>query len=136
MSFENNFFKINFDKSNSLLTIIAKNDLPLVDEEFDDLVKSLDVFYQGCEKNKVKFKMWFDLRNLGLLDKKYYLKLIDFFKENEIISQNFLIGTIVLSNNNIINGVINKFLYFYDNKRPIKITNNEEEGVKFLSEQK
>ena len=80
--------------------------------------------------------MWFDLRNLGLLDKKYYLKLIDFFKENEIISQNFLIGTLVLSNNNIINGVINKFLYFYDNKRPIKITNNEEEGVKFLSEQK
>lgn len=136
MSFENNFFKINFDKSNSLLTIIAKNDLPLVDEEFDDLVKSLDVFYQGCEKNKVKFKMWFDLRNLGLLDKKYYLKLIEFFKEKEIISQNFLIGTIVLSNNNIINGVINKFLYFYDNKRPIKITNNEEEGVKFLSEQK
>lgn len=134
MSFENNFIKLSFDKNTKTLTILVKNELPLVKEEFEQLINSLTVFYKGCETSKTRFRLWFDIRNLGILTVEYYKQVIQFFRNNETISENYLIGTIVLSKNNTINTFINKMINLYDNKRPFKITNSEQEGLDFLNQ--
>ena len=134
MSFENNFTKIIYDKNSKTLTISFKSESPLIDKEFQDVIDSMDVFYKGCEKSKNRFKLWFDVRNLGILNIDYYKRIINFFKENELISENYLIGTIIVSNNIIINTIINNILKLHENKRPLQITDSEQNGLDFLNE--
>lgn len=134
MSFENNFIKISFDKKTNILYINFKTAFPLVEKELDEFIDALNVFYLGVEKTKIKFTLWFDTINLGVLPFSYYNKLIEFFKENEKISEDYLFCTIVLSINTLINSIINKFLMIYKNKRPIKITDTKEIALEFLKE--
>ena len=75
MSFENNFTKIIYDKNSKTLAISFKSESPLIDKEFQDVIDSMDVFYKGCEKSKHRFKLWFDVRNLGILNIDYYIRI-------------------------------------------------------------
>ena len=134
MSFENNFIKIFFYKKTNILYINSKTAFPLVEKEFDEFIDALNVFYLGVETTQIKFTLWFDTTNVGVLPFGYYSKLIEFFKKNEKISENYLFCTIVLSINTLINSIINKFLMIYKNKRPIKITDKKEIALDFLKE--
>tara|TARA_B100001123_G_C15127189_1_gene953801 strand:+ start:493 stop:909 length:417 start_codon:yes stop_codon:yes gene_type:complete len=136
MSFENSFFKILFDNDTQILNIIVKAEYPLVEQELNQLIDSLTIFYEACNHINKKFAILFDLRNLGILTIDYYKKFITFFKSHEEISEKCLICSSIICNNYIINNIINRILLFYKNIRPIKIVDNDSDALEFINSNK
>ena len=130
MSFQNDFVDCNI--KNKIFYIHVKKSLPSNDTEFDGLMNHIDNFYKACEQSNVRVGMIIDVRNLGLLDMKYYQAFADYFSSKKEMSKKCLIASCIICDNAIITGLVNTFLKFYNSVRPVRLGSSIETGIKFV----
>lgn len=134
MSFNNDFVECNYINSN--FTIKVKTALPNNDEEWNSFMTHLANFYMACDKGTFKFGLLVDIRNLGMLQMKYYKEFINFFDNNKHITEKHLIATSIVSSNSVLINIINGFLMLYDTVKPLKIVDSEDKAVEFINKNK
>lgn len=135
MSFENEFVKFKFNKSNLYVNIFIKKEQP-EQNEWDDFFNFFKNFYLACDEINQKFILYYDLKNLGILEKNKYDQWLQLFKDFESISLKCLICSAILTNYQPLATMINGILLFYKNTKPVKVFSLKEDADKFIIENK
>ena len=90
MSFENDFVKFDFNTDTLYVNIYIKKAQP-IQGEWDLFIEFFKNFYLACDQLNQKIILYYDLMNLGILEKKQYDEWLELFKNFEEISVKCLI---------------------------------------------
>ena len=135
MSFDNDFLNFNFNKDDFIAKIFIKKEQPVI-EEWNNFFDYFKNFYLACNQINQKFILYYDLKNLGILEKEKYDQWLQLFKDFEEISLKCLICSSIITNSQPLATIINGILIFYKNTKPVKIVTNEEDAQNFINENK
>ena len=135
MSFDNDFVNFNFNKENLFAKIFIKKEQPK-GEEWDTFFDYFRNFYLACDKINQKFILYYDLKNLGILEKRKYEQWLQLFKDFEKISLKCLICSSIITNYQPLATIINGILLFHKNTKPVKIVTNDIDAMNFINEHK
>tara|TARA_Y100000590_G_C15289300_1_gene851868 strand:+ start:81 stop:551 length:471 start_codon:yes stop_codon:yes gene_type:complete len=116
------------------LYIKFKSDSPKR-EEFDKFMEIFKQFYDTVDPQTGKPVKFGTIWNMGPISILPYSWLSEFSKmmhslESKTTVQ--LYGTTIIIQNNLIKNMINMFLKLYDNKKPVLIVPNKQEGQQFI----
>ena len=77
-----------------------------------------------------------DVRELGLIDTKYYQGFANYFSNQKEMSEKCLIASCIICDNSIISSLVNAFLKLYNSVRPVRLENNITSGIQFIENNK
>jgi len=133
MSFQNDFVKFNFNKETLYANIYINKSQP-ENNEWDDFYEYFRNFYLACDKINQKFILYYDLKNLGVLEKNKYDQWLELFKNFESISTKCLVCSAIVTNYQVLATMINGILLFHNNTKPVKVFSSKEDAIKFIQD--
>jgi len=135
MSFENDFVKFDFNTDTLYVNIYIKKAQP-TEVEWNTFIEYFKNFYLACDQLNQKIILYYDLKNVGILEKAQYDEWLELFKNFEEISLKCLICSAILTTYQPLAMMINTLLVFHKNTKPVKVFSDKEESIKFIEENK
>ena len=135
MSFDNDFVKFDYHTDTLYVNIYIKKAQP-IQGEWDLFIEFFKNFYLACDQLNQKIILYYDLMNLGILEKKQYDEWLELFKNFEEISVKCLICSAILTTYEPLAMVINGLLIFHNTSKPVKVFSNREESITFITKNK
>ena len=130
---KNNFFNEKLKKYKDLyfLDIKTLKDFP-TQEEWAEVKKIVDIWFNYCEKKNIKIALLFNLASLSLMYPSFGIDGAKYLKERSSQVKKYIIGTAFIVQNTTVRSLINMVLNLYHFIKPVKLVENKEEGLEFF----
>lgn len=122
------------DNKNYLTVLDIKKKIPS-DEEWDNLLKSISVFYEYCKINNKKFSLLLNFEKIGIISKTKLNKFYDIInKNNKEDGEILLLSVSIVVENKVIKNLIKATMCFIKLTAPVKVFGVFDKALKYSIE--
>lgn len=119
---------------NNIVFVQINKDTPTT-EEIEETKNILRAYYELLDSNDTMFGMIFNIVKLGVPSTEVCIDWAEFMDSIKEVTVRRVVATAIISENVILNGVLNTFLYtMYKVVKPVKLTDNIDVAVEFINE--
>lgn len=125
---------------NNFISIFLENDVLWAKVKENNFTKkhlyeirdAITCVYKYLLTNKKKIALCFDITQSNNIPLTHIKEIASFFIEKRKISEKVLYCSCLLSNNNIINNIVNGFMYIYPSPIPHKMFSNKRDCLTYI----
>lgn len=120
---------LNLYYNNNILTLELHG--KITDNIFNKYIETLDIFHKECENNNKKIHSVIDASNFMINNFANYLYyaplLINFLNSQKKFSDNYLLGTIIIIDSDIVKKTLNSLFQHINSNKPIRFISCKQE---------
>lgn len=124
---------LTLEKDILIICILNINNDCNIEKNIETMIEGINNVYISYQKLNKKLGLLFDIRQLNrILPITSIWKISDFFNSKKDITEVIITSTSIITENNFLLSLIKTFNTFYKNIKPLKFTNDYNEGYNFI----